>query len=144
RSLLARSIAAAAAGRTDEANDLAFDAYIAFEPLETSARAKSPGLIATLESRFAEFKAAASSGDSRHAERVRDAIEAGLPDVLELTQSPSGRWAAFLQSFLIILREGVEAILVIGAIVAFLLKTGNRNRLRNIWIGCAAALVASA
>ena len=144
RALLSRSIAAAQAGRTDEANDFAFDAYIAFEPLETSARAKSPGLIATLESRFAEFKAAASSGDARHAERVRDAIEAGLPDVLELTQAPSGRWAAFFQSFLIILREGVEAILVIGAIVAFLIKTGNRNRLRSIWIGCGAALVASA
>jgi high-affinity iron transporter len=144
RSLLSRAISAAEAGRTDEANDLAFDAYIAFEPLETSARAKSPGLVATLESRFAEFKAAASSGDARHAERMRDAIEAGLPGVIELTQAPAGKWAAFLQSFLIILREGVEAILVVGAVVAFLIRTGNRNRLRSIWIGCAAAIVASA
>jgi high-affinity iron transporter len=144
RSLLSRAIAASAAGRTDEANDLAFDAYIAFEPLETSARAKAPGLVASLESRFAEFKAAASSGDARHAERTRDAIEAGLPGVLELTQTPAGSWAAFLQSFLIILREGVEAILVIGAVVAFLIKTGNRNRLRSIWIGCGMALAASA
>src|SRR5690606_10620805 len=95
-------------------------------------------------SRFAEFKAAASSGDTRHAERTRDAIEAGLPGVLELTQAPSGTWAAFFQSLLIILREGVEAILVIGAVVAFLIKTGNRNRLRSIWIGCGLALAASA
>ena len=144
RSLLSRAITAAEAGRTDDANDLAFDAYIAFEPLETSARAKAPGLVATLESRFAEFKAAASSGDARHAERTRDAIEAGLPSVIELTQTPSSRWAAFLQSFLIILREGVEAILVIGAVMAFLIKTGNRHRLRSIWIGCGLALAASA
>lgn len=144
RSLLGRAISAAQAGRTDEANDLAFDAYIAFEPLETSARARAPGLVASLESRFAEFKAAASAGDTRRAERTRDAIEAGLPGILELTQSPSGRWAAFLQSFLIILREGLEAILVIGAIVAFLLKTGNRDRLTSIWIGCGLALAASA
>jgi high-affinity iron transporter len=144
RSLLGRAISAAQAGRTDEANDLAFDAYIAFEPLETSARAKSPGLVASLESRFAEFKAAASAGDARRAERTRDAIEAGLPDILELTQSPAGSWAAFLQSFLIIVREGLEAILVIGAIVAFLIKTGNRDRLTSIWIGCGIALAASA
>jgi high-affinity iron transporter len=144
RSLLGRAIAAAQAGRMDEANDLAFDAYIAFEPLETSARAKSPGLVASLESRFAEFKAAASSGDVRQAERTRDAIEAGLPRILELTAAPAGAWAAFFQSFLIILREGVEAILVIGAVVAFLIKTGNRERLRSIWIGCGLALLASA
>ena len=144
RSLLSRAIAAAQAGRTDEANDLAFDAYIAFEPLETSARAKSPGLVASLESRFAEFKAAASSGDVRQAERSRDAIEAGLPGVLAMTQAPSTPWAAFFQSLLIILREGVEAILVIGAVVAFLIKTGNRDRLTSIWIGCGLALAASA
>jgi high-affinity iron transporter len=144
RALLGRAISAAQAGRTDEANDLAFDAYIAFEPLETSARAKSPGLVASLESRFAEFKAAASAGDVRNAERTRDAIEAGLPGILELTRTPAGSWAAFLQSFLIILREGLEAILVIGAIVAFLLKTGNRDRLTSIWIGCGLALAASA
>ncbi len=51
---------------------------------------------------------------------------------------------AFWQSFLIIFREGLEAILVIGAIVAFLLKTGHRERLRSIWWGVALALIASA
>src|SRR5262249_46484626 len=51
---------------------------------------------------------------------------------------------AFIQSFLIILREGFEAILVVGAVVAFLLKTGHRERLRSIWLGIGAALAASA
>ncbi len=63
---------------------------------------------------------------------------------MELTQRASGGWAAFLQSLLIILREGFDAILVVGAIVTFLIKTGNRNRLRAIWIGCGLALAASA
>jgi high-affinity iron transporter len=49
-----------------------------------------------------------------------------------------------MQSFLIILREGFEAILVVGAVVAFLLKTGHRERLKSIWMGIALALVASA
>src|SRR5262249_47171891 len=48
------------------------------------------------------------------------------------------------QSLLIILREGFEAILVIGAVVAFLLKTGHRERLKSIWMGIGLGLVASA
>ena len=141
--LLDESLAAARAGRTVEASDRAFDSYIAFEPLETPARAKSPGLVANLERHFADFKGAVRSSDVRRAEQARDAISVGLPSILELTRATTGAWSAFLESFLIILREGFEAILVIGAVVAFLLKTGHRERLRSIWFGVAAALVAS-
>jgi high-affinity iron transporter len=80
----------------------------------------------------------------RGAERLRDAIEAGLPEVEALTQPAGSGWEAFWQSFLIILREGFEAILVVGAVVAFLIKTGHRERLRNIWWGVGYALLASA
>ena len=142
--LLDEAVAAARAGRTADAGDRAFDAYIAFEPLETPARAKSPGLVANLERQFADFKGAVKSSDLRRAEQSRDAIIAGLPTMIELTRPTGGKWGAFLQSFLIILREGFEAILVIGAVVAFLLKTGHRERLRSIWVGVGAALVASA
>src|SRR6185436_3807372 len=131
-------------GRNAEAGDRAFDAYIAFETLETSARAKKPGLVDTMERHFADFKGAVKRSDIKGAKSSRDAIADGLPSVIDLTQSPSGSWEAFFQSFLIILREGFEAILVIGAVVAFLLKTGHRERLRSIWAGVAAALVASA
>jgi high-affinity iron transporter len=143
-SLLDEALAAARAGRTADAGDRAFDAYIAFEPLETPARAKSPGLVANLERQFADFKGAVKSSDVRRAEQARDAISAGLPTIIELTRPTTGKWGAFLQSFLIILREGFEAILVVGAVVAFLLKTGHRERLKSIWVGVAAALVASA
>src|SRR3954470_18933685 len=131
-------------GKNAEAGDRAFDAYIAFEPLETPARAKKPGLVATMERHFADFKGAVKRSDINSAKESRDAIADGLPSVIDLTQSPSGNWEAFFQSFLIILREGFEAILVIGAVVAFLLKTGHRERLRSIWWGIAGALAASA
>ena len=144
RQMLDRSLAAARAGRNDEANELAFDAYIAFEPLERTAIAKSPGLVASMERHFAEFKGSVRAGDLRAAERSRNAVEAGLPDVVALTKPTGGAWGAFMASFLIILREGLEAILVIGAIVTFLIKTGNRQRLRSIWLGVGLALVASA
>ena len=141
---LEQSLSAAKSGRPGDAGDKAFDAYIAFEPIEAPARAKNPGLVSSMERQFADFKAAVRSGDMRAAERMRDAIEASLPEVVALTvPSGSGR-EAFWQSFLIILREGFEAILVIGAIVTFLIKTGHRDRLRSIWAGVAYALVASA
>jgi len=130
-------------GKTAEAGDRAFDAYIAFEPLETPARAKKPGLVATMERHFADFKGAVKQNDLARAKTSRDAIADGLPSVVDLTQTPSGKWEAFFQSFLIILREGFEAILVIGAVVAFLLKTGHRERLRSIWVGITLGVVAS-
>jgi high-affinity iron transporter len=97
-----------------------------------------------MERQFADFKAAVRSNDLRAAERSRDAIETTLPDVIALSAPTGSGVEAFWQSFLIILREGFEAILVIGAIVAFLLKTGHRERLRSIWTGVVLAIVASA
>ena len=61
-----------------------------------------------------------------------------------MRKPPGSGIERFWQSFLIIFREGLEAILVIGAVVAFLLKTGHRGRLRSIWIGVGAALGARA
>ena len=143
-SLVDGSLAAGRAGKTDEANDLAFDAYIAFEPLETPARGKEPGQVAAMERHFLELKAALRANDISAAERAREAIRMGLPSIVELTSAPATGWGAFIQSFLIILREGLEAILVIGAVVTFLIRTGHRDRLRAIWIGTGLALVASA
>jgi high-affinity iron transporter len=112
--------------------------------MESPARARNPGLVATMERLFADFKGAARSGDVRSAERNRDAIEANMPAVLELTRPTGSGIEAFWQSLLIILREGLEAILVIGAVVAFLLKTGHRERLRSIWWGVTWGVLASA
>ena len=141
---LEQSLSAAKSGRPSDAGDKAFDAYIAFEPLERVARGKNPGLVSSMERQFAEFKAAVRSNDVRAAEKVRDAIETSLPEVIALS-APAGSGAeAFWQSFLIILREGFEAILVIGAIAAFLIKTGHRDRLRSIWTGVVMGIAASA
>lgn len=143
-SLLEQALTAAHGGRASDAGDKAFDAYLAFEPLETPARARNPGLVASMERSFADFRGAVRKGDIRAAERARDAIEANMSSMLQLTRPTGSGFEAFWQSFLIILREGFEAILVIGAIVAFLIKTGHRDRLRAIWIGVGWALVASA
>jgi high-affinity iron transporter len=142
--LLDSALEFARRGKSAEAGDRAFDAYIAFEPLETPARARQPGLVASMERHFADFKGALRGQDLGIAQRARDAIALDLPRIVELTKPTGSGWAAFLQSFLIILREGFEAILVVGAVVAFLIKTGNRDRLKSIWTGIIAGLAASA
>ncbi|MHB1312301.1 MAG: FTR1 family protein [Gemmatimonadaceae bacterium] len=138
------ALASARTGDKSGAGDLAFDAYLAFEPLEGPARARDPNLVAAMERHFADFKGAVRTLDLQAAAEARAEIERGLPQVLELTETAASGWGAFFESLLIIVREGFEAILVIGAVVAFLLKTGNRHRLRDIWYGVAAGLVASA
>ena len=142
--LLDSALEFARKGRPADAGDRAFDAYIAFEPLETPARAKQPGLVSSMERHFAEFKGAVRKNDMNAAQGARDAIALDLPRVVELTRPTSGGWGAFFQSLLIIVREGFEAILVIGAVVAFLIKMGHRERLRSIWIGVGFGVVASA
>jgi high-affinity iron transporter len=49
----------------------------------------------------------------------------------------------FLGAFGIIVREGLEAILVIAAIIAYLVKSGNSRSVRNVYIGAVCGIAAS-
>ncbi len=49
----------------------------------------------------------------------------------------------FLGAFGIIVREGLEAILVLAAIIAYLVKSGNARSVKNVYIGAAAGIAAS-
>lgn len=52
-------------------------------------------------------------------------------------------WATFGAVFSIIVREGLEAILIVGAMIAYLIKTKNKKGTVIVYIGAALALVAS-
>lgn len=54
-----------------------------------------------------------------------------------------GRWSSFWPAFLILIREGVEAILVLVAIMAYLAKSGNKKYLNTVYNYSIAAIIAS-
>ena len=49
----------------------------------------------------------------------------------------------FLEAFIILLREGLEAILVIGGIIAYLVKSGNRKLVWAVYVGSGIAVILS-
>ena len=73
------------------------------------------------------------------------AEETAAPETAPVAEQPANDsgWPVFLASFGIIIREGLEAILVIAAIIAYLTKSGNAKSLRNVYIGAILGIVAS-
>jgi len=84
--------------------------------------------------------------DDQEAEaKAAAAAEAGQTEESVEEEKPSDpRLLTFLGAFGIIMREGLEAILVIAAIIAYLKKSGNASKsLKNVYIGAVAGIAAS-
>jgi high-affinity iron transporter len=144
RADLRTSLARAAAGDRAGAGAKALDAYLAYEGLETALRAVRPSLVPEAEAAFAAFRLAAAGGagsvplGAAHA-RV-DALLAQAAAALAEHPSASG---LFAESFFLLLREGLEAILILGAIVAVVVKSGAPERRKEVRWGAGLAVVAS-
>lgn len=139
-SMVSAALLAAEAGDRDAAGREAIGAYMAFEALESMIGARSPARLREVEARFAELRAdIATAGVVPE----RGPLDAALAAAASTLASSPSAWGAAVQSFVIILREGFEAILIIGAIMAFLLKTGREENRGAVRLGVAMALVAS-
>jgi high-affinity iron transporter len=126
------------------ASTRAFDAYMTFEQVERSVRAKNPELASELEAAFAAFRTRAAGGaTATELDRIRRQLDAGLENAERTLGDELSPGNLFLQSFIILLREGLEAILLVGALMTFLVKMGAAHRKRDINIGVGAAIAAS-
>ena len=131
-------------GKHDEAANAAFDAYLTFEKVEASVRAKSPELASTLEAAFATLRARVAGGaTANELVGVQRDLGAALEQAERKVSDRTSALDLFGQSLAIMLREGLEAILIIGALIAFLMKAGAAHRKRDIHIGVGAAVAMS-
>jgi high-affinity iron transporter len=144
RAQLDSAFALAARGDGAAASTKAFDAYMTFEQVERSVRAKNVGLADALETAFATLRTRAAGGaTTAELGDIRADLGAGLENAERVVGDRLSPLNLFFQSFVLLLREGLEAILIVGALLTFLAKTGASHRRRDIHIGVVAALGAS-
>lgn len=150
--LAARGDALVAAYRPEQGQDTAAaftDLYFkVFEAsgIELALGARDSGALKRLESDFGAVVAEAMRGGDKPALEARwHKLRAGLLLARAgLAQAESGFVSVALQSMLILLREGFEAILVVTALLAYLRRVGARDKTRHVHAGAIAGLIASA
>ena len=145
RTRLAAAVEAYRAGRQQQAKDLALSAYLdGFEPVEPALRGRDAELLTRVEVAMGDFRAAISRGDPP-AEIERRALEIdGLISEAEQALAPDSASfvSTFLSAFTILLREGLEALLIVVAMIAFLRKADRRDVLPYVHGGWIVALAA--
>jgi high-affinity iron transporter len=123
---------------------LVSDAYFQFEPLEGQLAARAPQLRPQVEARFLELRGVMGKpGAADRAETIVRAIGSDLDAVESVLTPRLGASALFIQSALIILREGFEVILIIGALLAYVTKAGHPHMRRSIGLGTLTGILSS-
>ncbi len=109
--------------------------------LEILVAVQSGSLKSELESKFANILGSIEKGVP--VEQLESSI-LGLVNQLHVVANnlnPSTNWfELFLSSIFIIVREGFEAILIISALIAYLRKTDNRDKIKIVGLGALAAV----
>jgi high-affinity iron transporter len=145
RSRLAASVAAYQSGDSDEAGRLALSAYLdGVEPVEPQLNARDGELRATLETAMGAYRTALSRRAAITDVQTRAAsIDALLQRAqLATAKSADEPVTVFLGAFTILVREGLEALLVVVALLAFLRKAGRVEAIRHVHAGWILALAA--
>ena len=141
---LAQSVQAYARGDGQAATRLALSAYLdGIEPIEPQLSTKDAALLRRIESAMAEYRTRISqAAPTADVQSQADTIARLIDDaaaVLRHTRADAA--TAFIASFTILLREGLEALLIVIAIVAFLRKTGRRDVMKHVHAGWVGALL---
>jgi high-affinity iron transporter len=141
--LLRESLGAYRRGEVPAAQELAASAYLdGFELVEASLDSVARRLRMAVEAEMLRYRTLLKGREPVAAAEAQVArlqeLLAEVQQRLEGTRLPAG--AAFLSAFVILLREGLEAVLVLAAIFALLIKAGRRDALPYVHAGWMAAL----
>lgn len=152
--ILDQALAQASKGQGQAGSDLVNKAYyqyyekLGFE--KNVMNAISGNRVSQVEYQFKETRMAMVAGKPAKT-LVNDLKSMLVEDAAVLDGGAADQvngWTSFLtsafgQAFVVLLREGLEAILVVAAIIAYLVKSGHKDKIRHIYWGIAAGLVAS-
>jgi high-affinity iron transporter len=98
----------------------------------------------TVEYQFSTAKKAINGGVDAEVKKSLDTLAQYITeDAAQLDAKVESALGVFLGSLLIILREGFEAIIIVGAIIAYLIKSGNKKNTASVYWGSLIALVFS-
>ena len=144
KSRLKQSVDAVRGGDRATATRLALSAYLdGFEPIEPTLAARDHALFERIEAGMMAYRAIVAV-DS--VEQVQVAAQQLLTLLGEadaaLAPSQDEAWATFVGALTILLREGLEALLVVVAMIAFLKKAERPDVLAYVHAGWSSALVA--
>ena len=155
--ILDQAYEAAAAGKGDEGATLVNNAYyqyyekLGFE--KNVMNAISGDRVSQVEYQFKMTrKTMRDGGSDKEIKQLVDDLKSWLvKDAAILDGGASGNVNGFTklvtssagQAFLILIREGLEALLVVAAVIAYLVKSGNKRFARWIYLGVVAGLAGS-
>lgn len=145
RDRLAQSLAAYVAGDRKRASDLALSAYLdGFEPIEPILGARDSALLGRIEGAMGEYRAAVQRGEDVEAVTRRVQVLNDLFDDAEKVFAPgaASNLSTFIGAATILLREGLEALLIVIAMIAFLRKAQRVEVMPYVHAGWISALVA--
>ena len=141
---LSQSLSSYQNGQSDRAFKLAIVAYLeGIEPLEPQILQREPSLVSSLEQEFYKYRSDLKLGvqNLQIKQQYRKLLNV-LEDV-KLTLEPSeAAWSFdFIQSLTIVLREGIEAALLIAVLITYLVASGYSQLRKYVAVGAASGIV---
>jgi high-affinity iron transporter len=144
-SAVARVAEGYGAGDRDGARRQILSAYLdEFEPFEGRLRVRDAAGVTEIEGLFRELTAAVAEGAPvDQVQSIASRLELRL-EKAEAATSGGTAWLAFGSALIIALREGLEAVLLLGALLALATRAGHSGSRRAVHGGWAAAGVVGA
>ncbi|TKI04769.1 FTR1 family iron permease [Martelella alba] len=150
---VAAAIAQYQAGHAKEGMEAIQDAYFDhFEGsgMENKIGSRDTAFKTSLEGYFTRLVSLMKAGQP--VDKLQEQANALSRDLSKaagmLGSGGQSRWSLFIYSLLIIVREGLEALLIVAAIIAYLVKNNHQDKLpmirQSVWVALAASVVTAA